>query len=68
MRIEEAPEKHKSPIQNIANINQPRIESGYILGTCLIVTYSTKALRRLQHIALLQYAAGNLNYGIKICW
>ena len=27
-----------------------------------------KADRRLQHIALLQYAAGNLNYGIEICW
>ena len=28
----------------------------------------SKAHRRLVHIALLQYAAGNLNYGIKICW
>ena len=27
-----------------------------------------KAHRRLQHIALVQYAAGNLNYGIEICW
>ena len=37
MRIEDASEIHKSPIQNIANFNQPRIKSGYTLGTCLIV-------------------------------